>query len=513
MCVNLPPQGSPFSLCRVLALFSKIMKKIITIVSAAVISCFIFSFLVPTVSAAPSKKIKEILVCNTSVREISTLPGEHVMLAGFAARHKLSSGETHIPLYSHALVIGRAQWNVKTKSIVKKNGVPQITDKTLIITNDLMEISIDEANILADSISVLTGLSKEKIFIHCIHTHSAPRSMLSYWADPGKPNHDYAIRCEEHIIANAVQAVKDAAAFQPFTIEFGEGASNININRGEKDGPIDRTVFAAKFLNTITGKPIVSLINYSCHPVSLGPGSQVTSSDFPGVVMRELKDAWGCDIFYYSGAQGNVDPAGCPQSKVEVTEKIGKQMANDILAIKFCKMPAANFCGKNLTLKIVHNEIKLPFQVEKITEDAINHLADSTSKWGVSVSQTWKDDVEGWRKGEIEKLRSGKTKDYLPFEVAAVNVGGFVMFFTQGEPFNEYQSGLRKEFAGTPLMFIAYTNGQNSYLPSAHAYTVKAYDYEKDQMHVYIHSPYPLSSKMTTTYEKGIAETVKQVLK
>jgi hypothetical protein len=64
------------------------------------------------------------------------------------------------------------------------------------------------------------------------------------------------------------------------------------------------------------------------------------------------------------------------------------------------------------------------------------------------------------RGGEKERLKScahGKTKDYLPFEVAAANVGGLIMFFTQGEPFNEYQSGLRKEFAGTPLMFIAYT--------------------------------------------------------
>ena len=491
------------------------MKRFTNIFFALSLTCLVF-LLFPTVSCAAngqSKKIKKVLVCNASVQEITTLPGEHVMLAGFAARHKLSSGETHIPLYSHALVIGKAQLDVKTNSVVKKDGVPQITDKVLVVTNDLMEISIDEAKILVDSISVLTGMPKWRIYIHCIHTHSAPRSMLSYWADPGKPNHDYAIRCESHIIANAVKAVKDDAAFQPFTIEVGEGSSNININRGEKDGPIDRTVFAARFLNMFTGKPIVSLINYSCHPVSLGPGSQVTSSDFPGVVMRELNKAWGCDIFYYSGAQGNVDPAGCPQSKIEVTEKIGKQMADDILAIKFSKLPANNFCGKDVTLKIVNNEIKLPFQVSKVTEEAINHLADSTSKWGVTVSQTWKDDVEGWRKGEIAKLRAGKTKDYLPFEVAAVNVGGLVMFFTQGEPFNEYQSGLRKEFAGTPLMFIAYTNGQNSYLPSAHAYTVKAYDYEKDQMHVYIHSPYPLSPKMTTTYEEGIAETVKEVLK
>lgn len=104
------------------------MKRFINVFSALSFACLVFFFF-PTVSSATngqSKKIKEVLVCNTAVQEITTLPGEHVMLAGFAARHKLSSGETHIPLYSHALVIGKAQLDVKTKSIVKKDGVPQM---------------------------------------------------------------------------------------------------------------------------------------------------------------------------------------------------------------------------------------------------------------------------------------------------------------------------------------------------------------------------------------------------
>ena len=104
------------------------MKKLAKIFPSLLFA-YLFLFLFPTVSYATngqSKKIKGVLVCNTAVQEITTLPGENVMLAEFAVRHKLSIGETLIPLYSHALVIGKAQLDFKTKSIVKKDGVPQM---------------------------------------------------------------------------------------------------------------------------------------------------------------------------------------------------------------------------------------------------------------------------------------------------------------------------------------------------------------------------------------------------
>ena len=62
------------------------------------------------------------LTLNYNAADISTTPDEHTMLAGFAARSKLST-ELHLPLYTHCLVIGKGE------------------DKVCIISNDLMEIS------------------------------------------------------------------------------------------------------------------------------------------------------------------------------------------------------------------------------------------------------------------------------------------------------------------------------------------------------------------------------------
>ena len=90
---------------------------------------------------------------------------------------------------------------------------------------------------------------------------------------------------------------------------------------------------------------------------------------------------------------------------------------------------------------------------------------------------------------------------------------GILFFFSDGEPFCEYQMEARAAFPDRTVFFSGYTNGQNSYLPSEHAYAVrKGYEYEIEQMHVYIKAPYPLSDKMPATYRQGVLETLKETI-
>ena len=98
------------------------------------------------------------LEMNYCSADISTTPQEHVVLAGFAARHGLSDG-IHQRLRTHCLVIK------------DNNG-----QKVCVISNDLMEISPAITDTLRTLISERSGLERERILIHNIHTHSAPRS-------------------------------------------------------------------------------------------------------------------------------------------------------------------------------------------------------------------------------------------------------------------------------------------------------------------------------------------------
>ena len=95
----------------------------------------------------------------------------------------------------------------------------------------------------------------------------------------------------------------------------------------------------------------------------------------------------------------------------------------------------------------------------------------------------------------------------------ALNLDGVIFFFSQGEPFCEYQTSARANHPDKTIFFAGYTNGQNSYLPSAHAYEYrKGYEYEIEQMHVYIKAPYPLSPEMPAAYSAAVEETIQKVL-
>ena len=255
-----------------------------------------------------------------------------------------------------------------------------------------------------------------------------------------------------------------------------------------------------------SGEPIVSIVNLACHPVCMGPRSLLVSSDYPGVTAKILKEAWGGDVFQLTGAAGNMDPARGPKM-VEYAEECGRSLADSILTIDFKPVKATG------EFKVVNDTVGLPYRIAKVTPEAVIAHAEEISKWDKTVSATWKDDVEGWKELILSRFPEGKIHDTLEFTLGAVNINGIIFFFSQGEPFCEYQMTARSHFPGRTVIFAGYTNGQNSYLPSAHAFEYrKGYEYEIDQMHVYIKAPYPLSEKMPESYSAAIDKTIEQAL-
>lgn len=426
------------------------------------------------------------LVCNIGVGDIT--PKDHVVLAGFAARKGLST-TIHRRLYSHCLVI-------KNRST-----------KLCIITNDLMEISKVYTDSIRKVIAVKTGVPFNHIFMNCIHTHSAPRT-AGWCSEAGQPNFNYHHECFKSIIENAVSTINAPESnYKPFDIEVAKGSCMMNGNRCEKSGPIDRTAYAVRLIGK-DKKPIVALLNYSCHPVSFGYKSLVVSPDYPAIACEQLSKEWKCPVFFFTGASGNVDPKGSCRNDSNYTAANGTALAESVQNASFKRLK------QNNQLVIKNEELHLPYQTDTVTIDKLNaHVQQLLQMSGVSNS--WKDDVLNWQKRTLKKIENHQVPNYLPFNIGSANVGGLLFLFSQGEPFNEYQSDLRNLFPHQYIIYIAYENGQNSYLPSAYAFKSdnKGYDYEKKEMHVYIDAPFPLSDKMPAVYALGIKDIIQSVIK
>lgn len=441
-------------------------------------------FVISLVALISLSCVRSTLMCNYTSTDISTLEDEHVVLAGFAARNDLSDG-IHIPLRTHALAITDGE------------------QKVCIISNDVMEISPSLAGEIRTEISKRSGLPYDNILLHCIHTHSAPR-FGGASAQPGGSNHAYKERTVEAIIANAVKAITDEASYKGFSLEIAKGMTEINRNRCEQTGPVDHALYAAKVVDK-KGNPICAFFNVACHPVSMGHISYMLSSDYSGVARREISKDWGCEVFQLTGASGNMNPVG-PESTFEQAEIIGGMLYESLKTLNFEPVPSQGL------LKFARGKAELPYSIEEVTAEAVKAHADDLVENMKTVFPRFARDVRGWEAEILERFNNGPVKSKLDFDMAALNLDGILFFFTQGEPFCEYQMEAREAFPGKTVFFAGYTGGQNSYLPSAHAFaTRKGYEYEIEQMHIYIKAPYPLSEKMPESYKEAIFQTIAAV--
>ena len=302
----------------------------------------------------------------------------------------------------------------------------------------------------------------------------------------------------ETVTDNAAKAI--AAEGKPFKLEIGKGTTSINGNRCEKGGPVDHDVYVARFLQK--GKPVVSIVNLACHPVCMGAGSLLLSSDYPGINARILSEAWGGEVFQLTGAAGNMDPAQGPK-RVDYAEECGKCLADSLVNIKFSRVPSKGI------LRLVNETVDLPYQIDEVTPEAVIAHADSLAASARTVFPRFADDVMGWKAEILERFKEGPVPSKLRYHLHGVDLDGIIFFFSDGEPFCEYQMEARAAFPDRTIFFAGYTNGQNSYLPSERAYQVrKGYEYEVEQMHVYIKAPYPLSEKMPSVYREGVIKTI-----
>ena len=425
------------------------------------------------------------LKCNYSSMDISTQDGEQVSLAGFADRKELSNG-IHLRIRTYCLVLTDGK------------------QKVCIISNDLMETSPALATEIRERISSATGLEREHILLNNLHTHSAPR-VTGRWAEPDGPNYNYKQRAVGIIVENAVKTIKDDKSFREFSLEFGRTATDISANRCEKGGPRDSSVYAARFIDK-EGNPICAIINIACHPVCMGPKSLLLSSDYSGVARNAISKKWGCEVFQFTGAAGNIDPAQGPLT-YKYADECGNSLAQSLSEIEFS--PAKN----DGTLRLFHNVSHLPYAIPEVTKEAVIAHADSMKNVKTPFA-TFAEDVERWKNQILNEWDyPGKNYKSLDFDMTALNVNGLIFFFTQGEPFCEYQMEAREAFPLQTIFFAGYTNGQNAYLSSKRGYNVrKGYEYEIEHMHIYIKSPYPLSDKMPDTYQTSVNETIAGVI-
>ena len=334
-----------------------------------------------------------------------------------------------------------------------------------------------------------SGIRDDQLITHMGHTHSGPITNLQ---NLNRKGGDLIPAYRDKIVEGAVAALAGAKAnVQPAVASWAEGRCNLARNRDlvldsetflcgiNPDGPTDDTVLVGRVTDA-KGKIIATMVNYACHPVSLGGGNKLISPDYYGA-MREVveRDTGGAPCLFLHGASGDMTPLRSYEADTAIADQNGRQLGYAALSTLTGMLPPEQEIAfdriedsgarlgrwslrskpANTTLKATVSDTELPY-VDLPTEaelvEAIKVCTDRPLKERLERRLMVRHDVG---EGKSRKVRT-----------TLLQIGDAFLVGAPAEPYSAFQKEIRARFPGHAVMVLNIVNGNVGYLAPAETY-------------------------------------------
>lgn len=374
----------------------------------------------------------------------------------------------------------------------------------------------------------------ENVLPFCTHSHAGPVLLDNFRGEGEERVHSY-MRSLPDLIAGAARQAAGSA--QPVRVAVGLGHSDIGVNRDLRlpdgrfvvgcnpDGFFDSEVGVVR-VDTLGGAPLVSIVNYACHPTVLGPGNKLISPDYPGSTRQIVEQVTGATCFFLQGAGGNVGPVETFVAEAAVARRLGTRLGLEAARVHLGletrpvqrRLRSVIASGAALAdyeevpvdapaprLAIANAFAELPMrspladvyeqapqQVEELKVTLATLIERRAERGAVAAAfqQVTRAQLRA------DRLRRYKGKTSLPVEIHAVRLGGAAIAAISGEPYNEIGAEVKRR---SPFphrtLFAGYVGGDMMYIPTAEAFGFQPPPMEVDN------SPYtPLAAQIAINY-------------
>jgi hypothetical protein len=341
--------------------------------------------------------------------------------------------------------------------------------------------------------SALTGIFPENIMFCATHCHSGP---MMHAFPESKPMVRGYVENLTHLLIGLIRMAYER--LEPARLGFGRGKVSISLNRrltrpdgvtviyANPDGPVDEEVGVLR-IDTASGEPMAVVVNYACHPVVLGNGSNVISADWPGAMRRVVEAVTGAKVLFLQGASADINPwPGVPSDSEEVLERLGLEVGGEALKVWAGIEPQPEGEVRAARKKIWIPLLPVSQYAGKLPEFV--ELAASAGGMTFEQLQAWLTEYMPWTvelSGEGDDVKAA-------LEMHCIRAGDFALVAAGAEIF--VRTGLevkqRSPFANT--MFAAYTNGSLSYIPLPEDYPRGGY--EVNEAYLGYRLPAPVAS-------------------
>lgn len=346
-----------------------------------------------------------------------------------------------------------------------------------LVVADLLHIDPRLQAIIAERVRMSTGIPRERLQLVGTHTHSGPA-----FPEPSDL---------ERLIGDRIGDALERAWAERRVAHAAVGVGRvegIGANRRPHGGPVDDRVTVARF-DDETGRTIATLVNYGCHPTTLGPNNLLYSADYPGVACRALDERLGGVSMFTTGPQGDVNPGGyspegsmvgvvVPWRTFESAERYGRLVADCAIEVhgNLRPVPADRVWGTSRVVELARKPLpdaaaaraatdlagtaERAIRAAGLSDDAIYHAATATAYADLLAVQA----ADPERDGPVE------------VRISALGFGPLTHLGVQGELFVALGQRIRARLGDDHVCIAALCDGTVGYIPTADVFEEGGYE-------------------------------------
>ncbi len=225
-------------------------------------------------------------------------PGDDELQAGFAETDitpHVKEKTVYLAGFGHNRKASGVHDPLKARAVVLKHG----KEKIALVAVDLIGFFHPQVESVRQR---LPGFSY--VLVASTHNHEGPDTLGLWGSTPFKSGVDaaYVAEVEKHI----VEAVKAAdAARKPVTVRIGSARAPQLLHDAREPFVKHDELIALEFRGK-DGKPAGLVVQWNCHPETLGDKNTRISADFVGAAVKALHEKHRCPIVYLTGTVGGL---------------------------------------------------------------------------------------------------------------------------------------------------------------------------------------------------------------
>jgi hypothetical protein len=409
--------------------------------------------------------------------DVSPPSGIYARLWG-SAKHDIADGQQR-PMLANCMLLQSALTGIEL----------------VLITIDAVALWQEEVDRIRDAIRQRFGLGFAQLMLHPSHTHSSPMLARRHADRPGGQLIAPYLDALPQICCDLVAAARAdafagilswnygtcALAFNRDAVDPASGRGVCGLNLSQR---ADDTLLVGRACDETGGTRAV-LVNYACHPVSLGGANKLLSPDYIGPMRELVERETGVPCLFLHGASGDLTPRRSYEAETQAAEQNGRELGFAALSCLGAMLPP----GQSLSYRGIEESgtalgvwrnapraavstmleaelvpLRLPLKELPSRDIIVARLQSAT---------------QAYERERLERMLAMKerlgdeTMGTLP--VTVWRVGEAFLVATSGEPYSRFQIALRARFPYTAVAVMNLTNGATSYLPEANAYQLDVY--------------------------------------